>query len=142
QQLHAVELRRVGDSVDAVEDGIDLELIGFNFLTREGAAVGGLVGQAFNLQQQGGDFAQRAFRRVDHVVGAAGVVDRLVDAGDLGGKVFAGDEARRRVLARVDLQTRGEALEAGRQVCVVLVEPVDRLERCNVRVNPTHVYPP
>ena len=52
EQLHAVELRRVADAVDAVEDRVDLELVGLDFLGRQGAGVGGLVGQALDFQQQ------------------------------------------------------------------------------------------
>src|SRR5258706_16273888 len=82
EQVHAVELRGVGAAVDAVDDGINLDLIGGDFLLRQCAGVGGLAGEALHFQQQGGHFAQRAFSGVEHVRGAVGVVDGLVDARD------------------------------------------------------------
>jgi hypothetical protein len=65
QQLDPAELRRVGDAVDAVEDRVDLELVGLDLLRAERAAVGGLVRQALDLQQQRADLAQRALGGVE-----------------------------------------------------------------------------
>src|SRR5207253_7770039 len=70
EQLDAVELRRVGAAVNAVENGIDLNLIGGDFFLRQRAGVGGLAGEALHFQQQSGHFAQRAFSGVEHVGGA------------------------------------------------------------------------
>src|SRR5205814_9801164 len=102
QQLDAVELRGVGDAVDAVENRVHLQLIGLDLIRRQRTGVRRLIGQRLRFQEQGGNLAQRAFGRVDHVPGALRVVDRLVDPGNFAAKTFAGDQTGRVILAAVD----------------------------------------
>ena len=89
---------------------------------RQGAAVGGLVGQALDFQQQRRDFASAPSAVLITLPARWRVVDRLVDAVDLAAQRFAGDQAGGGVLAGVDLQAAAQPLQARGQVGLVLVQ--------------------
>jgi hypothetical protein len=105
--------------------------------------VGGLSDEALELGQQRADFAQTTFGGTDDVARAVGVVDRGRNAGLLGLEVFARDQACGVIGAGVDLQTGAQALQAGVQRVVVLVQDSLTDQRADVGVYSAHcsVFP-
>src|SRR5690606_9592551 len=138
EQLLALEGHAAGQAVDGVENRVDLELVGLDFLLAEPAGVGGLVDQALELVEQAADLGQAAFGGGDDVAGALGVAHGGHDAGLLGAEVLAGDEAGGVVGAAVDLQTGREPLEAGVELLVVVAQNALGDERVDVGVDAGH----
>ena len=113
EQFHAVERRRVGDPVDAVENRIDLQAGWRPFPPGESAPL--LAAWLVRLCN---------CRSIDEISFSAPsavlstlpacwrVADRLIDAVDFGLERLAGDQAGRIVLAAVDFQTGREPLQA------------------------------
>src|SRR5205085_3941947 len=67
EQVEPRERGGVADAGDALDRRVDLELVGGDFVGREGAGVGGLDDQALDVEQQRRDFAQSAFGGGDDV---------------------------------------------------------------------------
>src|SRR5204862_8166995 len=104
----------------------------------EPAGVGGLADQALKLREQPADFAQATFGGADDIAGAAGVINRLRDAGLLGAKIFAGDQAGRIVGAGVDFQTGAQPFEAGAELVIVSPQNALRDQGADVGVDSAH----
>src|SRR5205085_1643396 len=90
---HAVV--RLGNARNALDGGVNLELVRRDFIRRQRAAVGSLHHQVLHIEQQRRDFRQRAFGSRDHITCALRVIDGLVDARDLTAQTFGGDKPRR-----------------------------------------------
>ncbi len=112
EQLEAAEGGGVADACDGLDGRVDLELVGFAFLVRDGACVGGLDGEGLDRVEQVGDLGEGGLCGGDDGGGPLAVLDGLLDAFEIGRDALGHDEARGVVLAAVDLQARGEAFEA------------------------------
>ncbi len=135
EQLGALEARVVGQAVDRLEDGVDLELVGVLLLLGQAGLVGAGGHQALQLHEQVGDLLETTLGHVDHLLGALRVGDGRVDGLLLRPEVLAGDEAGRVVLTAVDAQARAQALEVDEQPLVLNAQhPLSDHGR-NVRVD-------
>ena len=83
QEVLALESGGLGNLVDGVQRGVDLQLVGRDLVGAHGAGVGRLGHQAADVVQQRADLAQGAVGRGDHLVGQLAVGDRLLGAGDV-----------------------------------------------------------
>jgi hypothetical protein len=95
----------VADPRDRPDGRVDLQLVRVAFFFRVAARVGGLDDERLDRVEQVVDLGERASVVGDHAAGAFAVLDRLLDAVDVGADAFRDDQARGVVAAPVDAQT-------------------------------------
>jgi hypothetical protein len=118
QQLGAVELGGVGDTIDFLLQLLVLFVQGQPLGVAEGA-VGGLLCQFPHTAEDVPHFREAAFRGLRHGDAVLGVADRDRDAADLRPQFFGDRQAGGVVLRAVDAKARGQPLHRGAQLAVV-----------------------
>ena len=137
QQLDAVEVRRIRDTVDFFLQLVNflLEVFTVNFVVV--GAVGGLGRQVNHTVQHVLDFLHRALSGVDQRNAVLNILLGRVQTGDLGTHFLRNREASRVVASAVDLVAGAQTLKVLRQGrSVVVVVPVG-VHRHNIVLN-TH----
>ena len=110
QQLGAVEVGGLGDSVDLVQQLIDLGLEGVTLGLGVGA-VGGLGGQLHHTVQHGMNLSQVAFGSLDEADAILGVGGSGLQTGDLGLHLLADGQTGSVITGTVDAEARGQLLQ-------------------------------
>ncbi len=142
KELHAVEVRSVGDTGDFRGHGL---VFGINDQALRGVvrAGGGLFGQFLHADELFVDDAESAVSGLDQGDGVVGVAHTLVQRGHVGPHQFANGETGRVVSGAVDAQTRRKALHGLAQIVVVGTESARGVAGHRVGVDSKgHAIPP
>lgn len=116
EQLLGAELRVVRNTVDRVQGVADFGLVGSEGVGIVDAGVGRIQGQATHLHEQRVDLVESTFGGLHQRDGLLGVLDRLLEAGNLSTLLFGDDQRGGAIRTTVDLQAGRETLDRLRQV--------------------------
>ncbi|CEK19611.1 hypothetical protein CTKA_02246, partial [Chthonomonas calidirosea] len=129
EEVLVAKLGLFGDTLDGLDGGVDLGLVGFDGGDVVDAGVGGMHSELSDVVEEVADLGEGAVGGFDEVGGVLSIGDSLIEAGDLRAQVFGDDEPCGVIGSGVDAQTARELLDAASDGIGNLVQVVKGAKR-------------